>query len=252
MRKYSITILCIAIMPFYSTYMMAQQITPQSKAVNNVDKSIKPVINSTTQTNTNTQQTNTSNTQQSEMPASSRIQDGREPAELIGYVSWVDPSNQKKHLVRGQERTTGQWKILNYGAEIRVDFKNVRTNEIFWVTFTGGSYYTAVDSNGNSLGNNPSNWNETNPPVALKYRIIFSFDLNYTGNPIISDASTYGVTNDQTVRYNPEVWKFYDIKATAYIDNPRSSYDVPMEDFPERPVILKKRTSSFTGLPNLQ
>lgn len=248
MKEYSKLIFCNALVLFFSTCIISQ-VTPQSKAVN-VDKSIKPVINAATQAST--QQSGTSTSQSNDQPASLRITDGREPAELVGYVSWTDPSNQKKHLIRGQERTTGQWKILNYGADINVYFKNVRTNEIFWVTFTGGTYYTAVDSNGNNLGNNSSNWNETNPPVALKYRIIFSFDLNYTGNPVISDGSSSGITNNQTVRYNPEVWKFYDIKANANVDNPRSSYEVPMEDFPDRPVILRKRSSIFTGLPNIQ
>ena len=185
-----------------------------------------------------------------EQPASSRITDGREPSEVVGYITWVDPDTNVKHLIKGQDRRTGQWEVLNIGSNMLVQFKNVSTQAIFRVNFNGGAYYTGIDNAGRDVGNSPYNWNETRMPVALKYRFIFSFDLNYTGNPVISDVPVNGIVTDQTIRYNPNLWKFHDISCIpVYLEDPRSSYSIPLEDFPVRPADPRKRATRFLDLP---
>src|SRR6186997_186490 len=66
-----------------------------------------------------------------EQPASSRITDGKEPREVVGYLTWVDPDTKVKHLIKGQDRRTGEWKVLNLGSNMIVHFKNVSTQQIF-------------------------------------------------------------------------------------------------------------------------
>ena len=228
----------------YSLSQLVNAQTPTSDKLSNVLKTLKPGVTAKSTAITPPA------TPGSEQPASSRITDGREPSEVVGYLTWVDPDTQVKHLIKGQDRRTGEWKTLNTGSNLVVHFRNVNTHEIFRVNFNGGNYFTGIDNRGMDVGNIQDNWNESRMPVALRYRFIFSFDLNYNGNPVVSDVSTNGVANDQTIRYNPNIWKFYDITSFVYLEDPRNSYSIPLEDFPVRPADPTKRTTRFSDLPD--
>lgn len=241
-NKNRIPSLFILILITQSVSVYAQK--PTSDKLSNILKTIQPGVSEKSTVITQTE------TPGPEQPAYSRITDGREPSEVVGYITWVDPDTQAKHLVKGQNRRTGEWETLSLGSTMVVLFTNASTRQGFRLNFNSAGYYTGIDNSGMDVGSMPYNWNETRLPVALKYRFVFSFDLNYNGNPIISDVSTGAVANYQTIRYNPNIWKFYDIISSVYLEDPASSYSIPLEDFPVRPADPKKRATRFSGLPD--
>jgi hypothetical protein len=174
-------------------------------------------------------------------PASKLISDGKEPAGIQGYIAWVDPATQKKHFIKGQDDRSGEWRYAYEYPTISVEFSKNGTIE--WATLNSGNYYVPVDSLGRELSKYSANWGT--PPAAFKYNIKFRFDLNYNGVPVVLD-------DQQTIRYNPNVYKFYDVKILIPFTNvnSHSGITVPLEDFPGRPIEQKRRIAKFTDLPD--
>ena len=210
------------------------QVTPVTSK--DIKAKVEPkIVVPVTQTSGNT------NTQNSYQPASRLIADGKEPAGLQGYIAWVDPSTSKKHLLKGQDNASGEWRFAYDNPTVRVEFN--KNGAIDWVTLSGGNFYTPVDSLGREMPKSASNWTII-APAAFKYDIRFQFDLNYTGRPVLLD-------DGQTIRYNPSTYKFYDIKISLPFLDDHSNVTVPLEDFPDRPIEQKRRTSKFADLPDL-
>ena len=183
----------------------------------------------------------TSGITQPYQPASKLITDGKEPAGLQGYIAWVDPQTMQKHMIKGQDSRSGEWRYAYEYPDITVEFSKGGTIE--WVGFSSGDYYVPVDNQGREVSRYSSDW--TVSPAAFKYNIKFQFDLNYTGIPVL-------MGDNQTIRYNPNTYKFYDIKIQlAFLNvNNRSGVTIPMDDFPDRPIEQKRRATKYTDLPN--
>jgi hypothetical protein len=175
-------------------------------------------------------------------PASKLIRDGKEPAGIQGYIVWVDPVTQKKHFIKGQDDRSGEWRYAYEYPTISVEFSKNGTIE--WATLNSGNYYVPVDSLGRELSKYSTDWRT--PPAAFRYNIKFRFDLNYNGAPVVLD-------DQQTIRYNPNIYKFYDVKIPIPFTNANahSGVTVPLEDFPDRPIEQKRRITKFTDLPDI-
>lgn len=241
-KKLSCTLLgCCCI-----TFIFGQEKPVTSSPIKEVIKSVKPVINTSTGTSTSTT-TQQATPMGADPVASALITDGREPSSIMGYISFVDPDNQRLHILNGQNLRTGEWSPLAVGSGMIVKFMNATTRELFNVSFVGGNaHYVAIDQSGNEIARGFI-WGPEHMPVAFRYRVQFVFDQNYTGNPVLYE------NGGNSIRYNPNNWKFYDIVVPdlAYLNNSSSSYSVPVEDFVERPPMMRKRTSVFPTLPGL-
>jgi hypothetical protein len=218
-------------------FVTNMQIIAQVPVTTKDTKTESKIVSPATQISSTTQ---TSGITQPYQPASKLITDGKEPAGLQGYIAWVDPQTMQKHMIKGQDNRSGEWKYAYEYPDIIVEFNR----GVEWVGLgSGGNYYVPVDNQGREMSKYSSNWTES--PAAFKYNIKFQFDLNYNGIPVLMD-------DYQTIRYNPNTYKFYDIKIQlAFLNvNSRSGVTIPMDDFPDRPIEQKRRATKYTDLPN--
>lgn len=176
-------------------------------------------------------------------PAGQLIGGGAEPAGVKGYISWVDPSTGQKHMLKGQDNRSGDWKYASEYPSMAVQF--TKNGQVEWVNLSSGSYYVPVNKDGRELSRYSSNWTVTDPPVAFKYDISFRFDLNYNGPPVLQD-------DNRTIRYNPTIYRFYDVRIQLPFLNANNTtgITIPTGDFPDRPIEQRRRLSKFTDLPD--